>query len=284
MAKSIQLACCGYQITQENAVLVFYALAGRNDDIVAVFFQLGYFFQEHILVKGALRQQNDVRAVAVSPGSQAGGTGQPAGMAAHDLGHRYAADVIHAGITDDLFQDGGNVLGGTAVTGGVVGVHQVVVNGFGHADKADLAALGSPVSGKLGNGVHRIIAANVEHGPNAVLGKQLKQLHKGAFVRGGVGQLEPAAAQVTGRRALEQLNFHLVVKAVIQVHNFALQKPLNAILHAVYMGGAQSFGSFIHTGQAGIDHSSRPAGLADQYICSPRHKKALLIFAAIMLS
>ena len=75
MAKSIQLACCGYQITQENAVLVFYALAGRNDDIVAVFFQLGYFFQEHILVKGALRQQNDVRAVAVSPGSQAGGTG-----------------------------------------------------------------------------------------------------------------------------------------------------------------------------------------------------------------
>ena len=81
------------------------------------FFQLGYFFQEHILVKGALRQQNDVRAVAVSPGSQAGGTGQPAGMAAHDLGHRYAADVIHAGITDDLFQDGGNVLGGTAVTG-----------------------------------------------------------------------------------------------------------------------------------------------------------------------
>ena len=30
MAKSIQLACCGYQITQENAVPVFYALAGRN--------------------------------------------------------------------------------------------------------------------------------------------------------------------------------------------------------------------------------------------------------------
>ena len=102
MAEGVQLTGGGDQVAQEDAVLIFNALAGGNDDIVALFFQLGDAGQEGILVKGALRQQDQVGAVAVRACGQAGGSGQPAGVAAHDLGHRHAAQVVDAGIADDF--------------------------------------------------------------------------------------------------------------------------------------------------------------------------------------
>ena len=102
VAEGVQLTGGGDQVAQEDTVLIFNALAGGNDDIVALFLQLGDAGQEGFLVKGALRQQDQVGAVAVRAGGQAGGSGQPAGVAAHDLGHGHAAQVVDAGIADDL--------------------------------------------------------------------------------------------------------------------------------------------------------------------------------------
>ena len=266
VTEGIQLTCRGDQVAQENAVLVLDALADRDNNIVALFFQLGHALEERLLVKGALGQQDQVWAVAVRTGSQTGGSSQPAGVAAHDLGHRHAAQVVDAGIADDLLQDRGDVLRRAAVAGGVVGQHQVIVNGLGHADKADLAVDGLAVGAQLGDRVHRVVAADVKHRADVVLPEQLKQLHKRLLVNGGVGQLVAAAAQKAGRRALEQLNVHLVAQHGVQIDELALKHALDAVLHPVDMGCAASLGGLIDARQTGVDDGSRAARLTNQNI------------------
>src|SRR5699024_5827822 len=105
VAKSIQLARRADPVAQEHAVLVLDALAGRNDYAAALSRQLGNLLQKGRFVKCALRQKQDVGAAAVAAGRKAGGGGQPAGVAAHDLGHGNAAQVIHACVADDLLED-----------------------------------------------------------------------------------------------------------------------------------------------------------------------------------
>ena len=266
MAEGIQLPGRGDQVTQENAVLILHALADCDNDIVALLFQLCDAGQERFLVKGALGQQNQVGAVAVRACGQAGGSGQPAGVAAHDLRHRHAAQVVDAGIADDFLQNRGNVLRCTAVAGGVVGQHQVVVDGLGYADEADLAVYGLAVGTQFGDRVHRVITANVEHRADVVLLEQLKQLQKRLLVHRGVGQLVAAASQEAGRRTLEQLNIHLIAQDRVQVNELALQHALNAVLHTVDMGCTAGLRGLVDTRQAGVDDSSRATRLPYQNV------------------
>ena len=279
VAEGVQLPGRGDQVAQEYAVLVLYAFADRDNDIVALLLQLRHPLEERLLVKGALGQQNQVGAVAVRPCGQTGRGGQPAGVAAHNLGHRHAAQVIHAGIADDLLQNRGNILGRAAVAGGVVGQHQVIVNGLGHADKADCAALRVAVGAQLGDGVHRVIAADVEHRADVILGKQLKQLHKRLFVHRRVGQLVAAAAQKAGRRALEELNVHLIAQHRVKVDELALQHALNAVLHTVDMGCTAGLGRLIDARQTGVDNRSRPARLTYQNVLHKYTSRIILVSA-----
>ena len=147
VAKSIQLPGGGDQIAQIGAVGCLNALAGCNDDIGFDPLQLIHPGQEPVRVKGNFGQQNEVGAFAVIAAGQTGRTGQPACVAAHDLGHRHAADVVHRGIADDFLQDGGNVLCGRAVAGGMVGEAQIVVDSLGHTDEPHTAVHPLPVAG-----------------------------------------------------------------------------------------------------------------------------------------
>ena len=187
-------------------------------------------------------------------------------MAAHDLGHRDAADIIHRGIPDDFLQDGGDVLGGRAVAGGVIGETQVIVDGFGNADEPDAAAHPLAIAAELGDGVHRVVAANVEDSGDVVLVKEGKQLRKGHTVLIGVGQLIAAAAQEAGGGPLQQLNAHPVIQHDVQIHDFFFQQALNAVLHAVNLAGPEAPGGLVDTGKAGIDDGGGAAGLADDHI------------------
>ena len=62
-----------------------------------------------------------------------------------------------------------DVLGRRAVAGGVVGQAQVVVDGLGHADEPDAAADLGTVAAELGDGVHGVVAADVEQRADIVL-------------------------------------------------------------------------------------------------------------------
>ena len=148
----------------------------------------------------------------------------------------------------------------------MVGQQQVVVDGFGHADEADLAADGLAVDGQLGDSIHRVVAANVEHGTDVVLLEQVKQLHKGGLVHIGLGQLVAAAAQEAGRRALQQLNVHFVGKDRVQIDELAFQHTGDAVLHAVDVLGAAGLGGLVDARQAGVDDGSGTTRLPDQYV------------------
>ena len=102
MAKGIQLTGSGHQIAQIGAVGSLDALAGSDDDVGLAALQLVHPGKELVLIEGHLRQQDQIRAFAVVAAGRAGRTGQPARVAAHDLGHGHAADVIHGGIPDDF--------------------------------------------------------------------------------------------------------------------------------------------------------------------------------------
>ena len=102
MAKGVQLPGGGHQIAQVSAVGGLDTLTGRNDDVGLDPLQRVHLGQELVLIKGDLRQQDQVRAFTVVAAGQAGRTGQPARVTAHDLGHGHAADVIHGRIADDF--------------------------------------------------------------------------------------------------------------------------------------------------------------------------------------
>ena len=102
VAEGVQLTGCGDQVAQEDTVLIFDALADGDDDIVALLFQLGDARRKASSSKGRSGSRIRSGPLQSGTGGQAGGSGQPAGVAAHDLGHRHAAQVVDAGIADDF--------------------------------------------------------------------------------------------------------------------------------------------------------------------------------------
>ena len=184
-------------------------------------------------IEGHFGQADHVHPFAVLGLGQGGRGSQPTGVAAHNLHDGHVFGAVHRGVPDDLLHDHADVLGGTAITGGVVGDHQVVVNGLGYAHKADLAADVGAVIGQLADGIHRVVAADIEEVADVQLLQDLKQLQVDSFPLGGmpVGQLIAAAAQVAGGRTLKQLNVQCVRQLIIQ-HTGA---PLQQTGHYTYI-------------------------------------------------
>ena len=261
VAKGVQRAAVARKIAQEAAFPVLHALAGGDDDVLLLLLQPVHPPQEQLGVKGHFRHQDEVRPVAVVPFGKAGRASQPAGVAAHDLRHRHAAQVVGVGVADDLLHDGGDVLRRRAEARGVVGADQVVVDGLGHAHKADGAADGLAVGGELGDGVHAVVAADVEHRVHLIAGEQLKQRFVHLVPHHRRGQLVAAAAQIGGRGALEQLDLQIAVEQAGQVRDLSLQKPLDAVLHAQHPHRAAAAGGLEHAGEAGVDDGGGAAAL-----------------------
>ena len=148
----------------------------------------------------------------------------------------------------------------------MVGKAQVVVDGLGHTDEPHTAAHTLPVTGQLCDGVHRVVAADVEHGADIVLVKQSEQLDKRGGIGVRVGQLEAAAAQIAGRGALEQLNAHAVIQQDVELQQLFLEQTLDAVLHAVHLVCTQTAGGFVYARKAGVDHGGRAAALTNDDI------------------
>ena len=140
-------------------------------------------------LNGHFGQADHVHALAVVALGQSGGSGQPAGVAAHDLHHGDVLGAVNGGVTDDLLHHHADVLGSRAVAGGVVGDHQVVVDGLGHAHKADVALDACAVICQLADGVHGVVAADVEE----VADVQLLQDGEQLLVHSLIGRASRAA-------------------------------------------------------------------------------------------
>ena len=155
----------------------------------------------------------------------------------------------------------------------MVGQAQVVVDGLGHTDEPHAAAHTVAVAGKLCDGVHGVVAADIEHRADVVLVKQGEQLDERGRVHIRVRQLVAAAAQIAGGGALEQLDAHAVVQQDVQFQRLLLEQTFDAVLHAVHLVCTQTAGRLVNACQTGVDHGGRAAALTNDHI--PGHENLL---------
>ena len=229
-------------------------------------------------MEGQLRQADQVHALAVLAPGQGGGGREPAGVAAHDLDDGHKVGAVHRRVADDLFHDHADILGRGAVAGRVVGEHKVVVDGLGHAHEADAGAHRAAVPRQLVDGVHAVIAADIEEPLDVQLFEDREQLFVDLFVLLRRGQLIAAAPQEGGGRALQQFDVHEGFQAFGQVAHLFVQQALDAVQHAVDVLRPAHLAGLEHAGEAGIDDGGRAAALADDCVW---HSGSSLFFMAV---
>ena len=252
MAEGVDRVDVVGQFADITAVLELDALRHGDDDAGLFRLHAGDLFHKAVHVERDLGQADHVHALAVLGAGQGGGRGQPAGVAAHDLDDGDIVGAVDRGVADELFHDDADVLGRAAVAGGMVCDHQVVVDRFGHAHKADVAADIGAVLGQFADGVHAVVAADVEEVADIQLLEDLEQLFVDglALVAVPVGQLVAAGAEIARRRALEQLNVHRAGQLVVQQAGAAFQQAGHAVHHAVNFGRAAAFAALIDARKA----------------------------------
>ena len=242
----------GLGLGHEGAVGVVDALGHGHHALAGLIIDGLHVGEELVHVEVGLGQIHQVGAAA-GEGGQGGGTGQPAGVAAHDLDNGDHAGVVYVGVLPDLGAGGGDILGGRGEAGAVVGAVQVVVDGLGHAHDAALIAHLLHILGDLVAGVHGVVAAVVEEVAHIVLLKNLQNALIIGIVHIGVGQLIAAGAQGGGGGVLEQVQLRGVLLG--HVVQLVLQNALDAV------GGAQHPGDAVRL-QSGLD-DALSAGVND---------------------
>ena len=119
---------------------------------------------------------------------------------------------------------------------------------------------------QLADGVHGVVAADVEEVTDVQLLQDGKQLLVHSFIGVPVRQFVAAAAQEAGRRALEQFDVEVVRQQGGQIHHALLQQACNTVAHAVYDIGTAALAALEHTGQTCVDNGSRTARLTNDCI------------------
>ena len=208
-----------------------------------------------------LGQIDQIGACAVFTG-QGSGSGQPAGMAAHDLHHHDHTGVVHMGIQVYFHHGGGDILGGRAEAGAVVGAEQIVVDGLGYTHDPALVAHGLHVLIDLIAGIHGVVAAVIEEVADVVLLEHLQDAAIIGIVHLGVRDLVAAGAQGGGGGVLQQTQ----LLGILQTHveQAIAENALDAVLRAQHLGDDAGFQGRVNDAvSAGVDHRRRPTGLTD---------------------
>ena len=266
MSKGVHELNAVCQLAHIAAIRQLHALGHSHYHRCLLLMKLLHLFHESIHVKGHLRKEQHIRPLAVLSLCESSCSCQPACVPAHDFQDGHILLVIYQSVTDDLLCNGADILGCAAISGGMVCGRQVIVNGLWNAHKADSAAVEQGIVGKLLNGVHGVIAADIEK----VLYLQLVQNGKYLIVYlpviTNLRQLETAGTQISGGRSFQKLNIQIRLDVLLQIHIPLLQKPLYAVEHAVHLPGAPVLGCLKHACQAGINHCGWTSGLPYDYI------------------
>ena len=266
MAESVHCVHIVGQLTDVAAIFQLHAFGNGDHDAGLLLLHHAHLLNEVFHIEGHFGQADHVHTLAVVTLCQSGGSGQPAGVAAHDLHHGDVLGAVHGGIADDLLHHHADVLGSRAVAGGVVGDHQVVVDGLGHTHKADVALDAFAVLSQLADGVHGVVAADVEEVADVQLFQNGEQLFVDGLVLMPVRQLIAAAAEEAGRGALEQLDVQIVRQHGGKIHHPLLQQTGNAIAHTVNDLCAAVLAALKYACKACIDDGSRTARLTNDCI------------------
>ena len=148
----------------------------------------------------------------------------------------------------------------------MVHFRQVVVDGLRRADEADAGADALTVIRQLPDGIHGIVAADIDERLDLVLVQQFEDLFKyrGSLFR--IRQFKAAGAQESGRGLPQQLDQFIAAQHRVQIHQGFLQKALDAVAHAVHFVRAHGLGPAVDACQRAVDDRRRSAGLPHDYV------------------
>ena len=147
-----------------------------TDDDGAVLRQGGsHILCELFKIEMGLRQIDEYRVVPLVFTGESAGSRYPAGVAAHQLYDGDGFLLIDRGVQNDFPDRIGYIFCGASVAGGMVGENEVVIYGFRNTDEPDLAVVVGGVAGQLADGVHGIVASDIEEVSDVHLPKLLKQ-------------------------------------------------------------------------------------------------------------
>ena len=262
-----EIVCAGSLavLTDKAALCVGDAFRYADDDVRSVFQRISHILYEFLHIEGDLRQIDEHRIITGLFSGQRRGSGKPACVASHKLYDRHRLLFIDGSVQHDVPHGGRHILGRTAVAGGMICLHQIVVDGLWHADKSNGRIYFSGITGKLVYRIHGIIAADIEE----IADLQLFQFFKETSVYRHFHlfrQFIAARTQIC-RRCSRQQHQRLLVQRIAQIHISAFQKAFYSIDHAVDAADLfLSEGFFDHAAQTGIDYCCRAAGLSNQYI------------------
>ena len=188
-------------------------------------------------------------------------------MASHDFHNSNGfLIVVYRSVHSDFPNCGSYIFCRASESRSVVGEHQVVVNGFRNADKADIALNAFCIAGKLAYCIHRVVAADVEEAADAVLFK-LAEKSRIYFIAEIFGKFIAAGAEIRTGSCLYKFKFAALFQR-FHIHDIPVQEALDSVYHAIYfvkgIALLQRFGD--NSVQACIDDCCWSAGLSDDYI------------------
>ena len=259
------------QLADVPAVLQLHPFRDGDDDALLFLLHPAHLLDETVDMEWHLGQTDHVHPLAVLSLRERRSGGQPARVSPHDLDDGHIFVAVHRRVADDLLHHRGDVLRRAPVAGGMIGHHQVVVDGLWHADEPHGATVRRAVTRQLADGVHAVVPADIEEHPDV----QFVQKREDALVFGDVlfrvPELVAAAPQKRGGRALQELDLELSLQHAVQLDDVAAQKSLHAVFHAVDLCRAHLLRRLKDTRKARVDHARGPARLPYDRVLSCFH-------------
>ena len=154
------IAC---KFADEGAVSIVDSFGNADNQVGGGLKFFFYFFDKCIGVKCNFRKIDEYRIIPFEFAGKYACSGEPACVAPHDFNNcNRLFIIVYRGIDGDFTYGGSYVFRRASEARSVICLDKVVVDRFRHTDDADLISYRSRVAGKFADGVHGIIAPDIE--------------------------------------------------------------------------------------------------------------------------
>ena len=220
-------------LTNVSAIGKMNSLGHRDNNVGVLFERRSYVSKELVHIEVSLGKVNEVGSDSVYYSSDCRRSGKPARITSHDLNDGNRLCGVYRAVANDLLHGRRDIFSRRSKSGRVVGNDKVVVDGLGNTDDSHLVIVSLRILGKLCNGIHRIVSANIEEVSDVVFLEYLKELFVNLVALSDLRKLLTARAE-RRRRCIFKLCYELVVhKELRKVYKSFLKQSLNAVLHSV---------------------------------------------------
>ena len=220
---------------------------GNCDNNIGVLLKSrSYVSEELVHIEVSLGEIYKIGSDSVYDSADSGSGGKPARITSHNFNDGYSLGGVNRAVANDLLHCGGDILCRRAEAGSVVGYNKVVVDGLGHAHDSHLVIVILQILGKLCNGIHRIVAADIEEVSDIIFLEDGKELFVNFISLTNLGKLFTARAESRRGGVLKLCDKSVICKIFVKVNESFLEKSLNTVSHSVKSLNASVVNIFLH--------------------------------------